>query len=190
MKLSVHGWDFDFDKQATQSNYESVELCGCATCKNYYANVSKMPSDLRNFLEQFGIDIAKPIETWSTEADKENMLVNNNEIFYAVNGYAASTIEPCEPIAIGGTAIYPDSDSPNVFTPPNNFTQPYFILNVSNLWLPWTVEDSIDECYPEPRKFNQDFFDFMKRVWKPLVIICIIGLLLMGVGLLCNYFGI
>ena len=118
MKLTTHGWSFEFDKQATQRNYESVVLCECADCRNFYANADKMPRDLRKFLEQFGIDITRPIETWSTEADKENMLVNNNEIFYAVNGYAVSTIEPCEPIAIGGTAIYPDSVSPNVFTPP------------------------------------------------------------------------
>lgn len=37
--------------------------CTCSGCRNYAAAVDRMPCQVRGFLEQFGIDPAKPAET-------------------------------------------------------------------------------------------------------------------------------
>ena len=40
----------------------SDTLCDCSGCRNFRAAVSQMPEALGSFLEQFGIDPAKPAE--------------------------------------------------------------------------------------------------------------------------------
>ena len=87
-QLSRYDWDFDFDKEITHSFYEKLDgLCSCAMCRNFYENIQSLPIELREFLEQFGIDVAKPIEQWPVTAKKDENIVDN-VVYYAVNGVA------------------------------------------------------------------------------------------------------
>lgn len=158
-QIKSYGWDFDVDIEKTRSYYERLDgLCDCAMCRNFYSNQQLILKELREFLEQFGIDVAKPIEQWSTIADKGNNIVDNT-LYYPVKGYAKST-DGFE-IDIGAVQIVvqePRLDDV-VHCPENainiEVTEPYFIFLVYNLWLPWVVEDNINDSYPESKNIWQ-----------------------------------
>jgi len=169
-KLSSNGWDFSFDKEATEQYYQAFsDLCECPMCRNFYLNADKIPADLRAFLEQFGIDPAKPPEQWSLTADKENMRVDN-VIYYVVSGYATSQ-EGYE-IDIGPISIVVNSPKPDdvikcpEFSPNVDISEPYFVFSVYNLWLPWTVKDNIDECYPDKKPLFRRIVSALKRYFR------------------------
>ena len=54
----------EHDPARTRDFYATASdtLCDCSGCRNFRAAVSQMPEALRSFLEQFGIDPAKPAE--------------------------------------------------------------------------------------------------------------------------------
>lgn len=148
-------WNFDVDVESTAQYYKDYnDLCDCAMCRNFYLNVPKIPTDIKAFLEQFGIDVGKPIEQWSVTADKQEKIVDN-VLYYAVNGTAES-LEGYEidfgPINIVVQAPKPDDvvkcpeHSPNT-----EIAEPYFVFELFNVWTPWLVGDDINECYPEPK---------------------------------------
>ncbi len=164
------GWHFDFDKEKTQLFYSAYhDLCSCASCRNFYANATSLPVELKSFLEQFGIDAAKPIEQWSLEADRAHATVNN-AVYYAVTGTARSNHG--RPVDIGSVEITVMAPSPDdvVHCPENSpnadIEEPYFMLQLLNLWLPWTVGDDIEDCYPEPKSFGQRIHALFKRAKK------------------------
>ena len=169
MNEHIHtcGWRFEFDKAKTRDYYLKFDaLCSCAMCRNFYANVGALPNELISFLEQFGIDAAKPIEQWSVEAKKAEGLVDN-VVYYAVHGTAQS--EDRSIIDIGTVRIMVRAPDPDdvvhcpEFSPNTKIGEPYFVFELYNLWLPWVVEDSIDECYPEHKTFGQKIKALFKR---------------------------
>jgi hypothetical protein len=52
------------DPEKTRAFYAQASdtLCDCSGCRNFRGAISQMPQKLRAFLEQFGIDPAKPAE--------------------------------------------------------------------------------------------------------------------------------
>ena len=62
-------WSFIVDIESTAQYYKDYDgLCSCAMCRNFYLNAQNLQHNIKDFLEQFGIDVAKPIEQWSTSA--------------------------------------------------------------------------------------------------------------------------
>ncbi|MDD3035853.1 MAG: hypothetical protein PHO93_02955 [Candidatus Saccharimonadaceae bacterium] len=121
-------------------------------CRNYYKAIIDKSAELCEFLEQFGIDIAKPIETWSSHAYKAEKLADYVS-YYAVNGFIKS-IGGYE-IDIGTVQIivnvpnkYDVIHCPE-FIITTEFLEPYFIFEIHNLLLPWVVNEDINEFYPE-----------------------------------------
>jgi hypothetical protein len=160
-------WRFEFDKAKTRDYYLKLgELCSCAMCRNFYANAGALPRELTLFLEQFGVDPAKPIEQWSMEAKKTEGIVDNH-VYYAVHGTAES--KDRSDIEIGAVRIMVSAPDPDdvvhcpEFSPNTDIEEPYFVLELSNLWLPWVVTESIDECYPEHSTFGQKIKALFKR---------------------------
>ena len=66
--------------------------CDCAGCRNFRAAVSRMPGELRAFLEQFGIDPAKPAEMSVLHAPAKDALCYNG--FYHFCGELRRGLEP------------------------------------------------------------------------------------------------
>lgn len=135
-------WKVHFDKAATALYYENyTDLCQCASCRNFYQNTDRVSADIRNFIEQFGADVTKPIEQESVIANKEQRLVEYT-LYYAVNG----TIDLLDEfdMQIGKNSIGVISKEA---TPNTDISEPYFVFAVYDIWLPWTVDDSIDESY-------------------------------------------
>lgn len=140
--ISNNGWKFCFNKAATALYYENyTDLCQCASCRNFYKNTKYISADIRNFIEQFGADVAKPIEQESIIADKEQRIVENT-LYYAVNGIAKSLNNSDIQIEQSSIRIIPKEASPNT-----DISEPYFVFAIYNIWLPWTVDDSMDESY-------------------------------------------
>lgn len=140
--IEKNGWKFYFDKNKTLEYYETyTDLCQCESCQNFYNNVKFISDDIRNFVEQFGIDIAKPIEQESIIADKSKKMVDNT-VYYAVIGKAISSNN--FEITIGQSVV---EIIPNEMSPNTDISQPYFVFAVRDIWLPWTVDYSIDDIY-------------------------------------------
>ncbi|MDD2361690.1 MAG: DMP19 family protein [Oscillospiraceae bacterium] len=153
--IKYSGWNFNVDVESTMEYYKNYDgLCDCAMCRNFYLNAPNLPSDVKNFLEQFGIDVGKPIEQWSVIADKQEKIVEN-ALYYAVNGTAES-LDGYE-IDFGAINVVVQAPKPDdvVKCPENSpnteISEPYFILEVYNVWTPWLVEDDINACYPDPK---------------------------------------
>ncbi|QUH25354.1 hypothetical protein [Serpentinicella alkaliphila] len=90
-EMNRYDWRFNFDKDITRAYYERLDiLCSCATYRNYYKNIQAIPLGLRRFLEEFGIDVGKPIEQWSVIVNKDENIVEN-VVYYAINGVANSS---------------------------------------------------------------------------------------------------
>ena len=135
-------WKANFDKSVTEIYYQNyTDLCQCASCRNFYQNANSVSVDIRKFIEQFGSDVTKPIELESILADKEQGIVEYT-LYYAVNG----TIELLEESDIQleeySISIVSKEASPNT-----DISEPYFVFAINNIWLPWTVDDNINECY-------------------------------------------
>lgn len=140
--IEKYGWKFSFDKDKTSKYYKDYsELCQCESCENFYKNIKLISNDIRDFLVQFGIDIAKPIEQESIIANKSKQIVENT-VYYAVNGNVVST--GTYDIHLGQSTI---EVIPNEISPNTDISQPYFVLVVRDIWLPWTVDYNIDDIY-------------------------------------------
>lgn len=140
--LEKYGWKFCFDKNKTVKYYKDYsDLCQCESCKNFYKNAKLIPNDIKNFVEQFGADITKPIEQESVIADKAKNIVENT-VYYAVYGKATSLDNHEIPIGESVIEIVPKEKSPNT-----DISEPYFVIAVRDIWLPWTIDYDIDDVY-------------------------------------------
>lgn len=159
--ISTHGWEFDFDYDKTREYYKNNEnRCTCAPCRNFYQNVDSLPLDLVSFLEQFGIDVSRPIEQCSDFADKERRVVDN-DLSYVVHGIASS-MEGYE-IDIGfANVVITDKEH----VPSTEMDDPIFVFLIFNLRFPWTVEDDLDECYPEKKTLKEKIRNHFRRLKK------------------------
>ena len=134
--LKYAGWIFTFDKRKTALHYRygsGLGACSCPDCTNYRENTGNLRTELKTFLSALGIDISKPEELWVCS---ENNAQNTVEYFayYSVSGIALSDTD--DELMIGSVLVTPGK-SCNTY-----LSEPYFILELSGLWLPWTVENN------------------------------------------------
>ncbi|MBQ7098767.1 MAG: hypothetical protein IJO05_03490 [Oscillospiraceae bacterium] len=73
----VYGIEHDPERTGEFYAQSSDTLCDCAGCRNFRAAVSRMSEELRSFLEQFGIDPAKPAEMSVVYAPAKDELCYN-----------------------------------------------------------------------------------------------------------------
>lgn len=140
--IERYGWKFCFDKYKTMKYYESYsDLCQCESCRSFYKNVKLISNDIKNFVKLFGVDITKPIEQEAIIVDKSKNIVENT-VYYAVNGEAVSLDNPQIPIGESVVEIIPKEKSPNT-----DISEPYSVLAVREIWLPWTIDCNINDIY-------------------------------------------
>ena len=72
-------YGIEHDPERTREFYAQAPdtLCDCAGCRNFRAAVSRMAGELRTFLEQFGIDPARPAEMSVVYAPAKDELCYN-----------------------------------------------------------------------------------------------------------------
>lgn len=134
---------FCVDIVETKSYYASYsEICDCQKCRNYYQLIKSYSTSLNDFLDQFGIDIEKPIEIVCFEANNIDHTVEYIA-YYSVNG----SVDVGEgEIEIGDVKV--SVEKPEL-SPNTEMTELYFILEISKLHLPWCITDDIDVVFPD-----------------------------------------
>ena len=74
---------FSVDIEKTKKYYKTHSLCTCKDCRNYYAQIKNTFTELDTFLSEFGVDISKPDEVSSVEADN---YIDYLTVYYSVCG--------------------------------------------------------------------------------------------------------
>lgn len=64
-QIKINNYKFSVDIEKTKEYYNTHSLCDCVCCRNYYKQIEKELPKLKEFLDNFGVDIAKPDEVMS-----------------------------------------------------------------------------------------------------------------------------
>ena len=132
--IEKNNYKFSVDIVKTKEYYNTHSLCDCVCCRNYYKQIEKELPKLKEFLDEFGVDISKPDEIMSVENDGYIDYIN---VDYTVCGNVINMSEY-------EIDIY-DNLFLNVivtegFASPNEQTGEYFTLSVTNIRLPWVLD--------------------------------------------------
>ena len=145
----VYKLDVDTDRTRAYYTRAGGVACGCAGCRNYSAAAARMPQGVRAFLEQFGIDPAKPAETTAY-----NALEDGQTWYHAWFHICGGVLEGTEPYRQTGPKHFEmkaeyhiplgeDSDAwfkSDCALLDKDFPRPAMELNVT-FYLPWVLEE-------------------------------------------------
>jgi len=128
------GYTFLVDIPKTSAYYAAHSLCDCDACRNFYEQIHGKYPDLEAFLSSLGADIAKPDETpwWDTEEE-----ISYNPC-YTVTG-TVETMGEYE-LDFGSIQVTVSRADTPFSDIPNEQTEPYFVLAVYNISLPWVLD--------------------------------------------------
>ncbi len=129
----------DFGK--TKEFYISYsEVCTCAVCENYIRGIEVEYPELKEKLEQFGIDIQKPHEVEGFAMPKKNA-VDYYNVMYIVLGVWDDILE-CE---ISNLKIRKAESHPRT-----GVVGEHFVIDViGEMTIPWNLSEDIHVAYPE-----------------------------------------
>lgn len=162
--IEIDDWKFSVDIEKTKEYYKTHSLCECAYCRNFYSQIDEKLPKLKEFLEEFGVDISKPDEISSFTYENE---IDYSTVYYTVCGEIVESskyeIDIYENLFL--SIVVNDE-----FAPPNEQTGQYFTFSVFQIRLPWVL----DEPFPETRKISKKkkvatqerFFDKIRRLLK------------------------
>lgn len=157
MILQIDDWKFEIDMTATME-YSSTELadhCDCAYCRNFYAVIDGVYPNLRPFLAQFGVEIEAPDELMPFTST----LV---ECRYAVSGTILQ--DGLQPIVVDGVKVLPFSAEKALMN--TACPQPYFVLSVRTMDLPWVLDEPMDDVISpanEPSFLKKMLYKLLKK---------------------------
>ena len=136
---------FNVDIEKTKEYYATKVLCDCDECQNYYRQAENTFQKLKNFLLDFGIDIARPDEICST--------YSKGRVDYHVVAYTA--VGEC--VKCGKYEI--DMEDGGLFLnlvinknpayPNEQEERQCFEIVVYNIRLPWVLETPHEEERPK-----------------------------------------
>lgn len=122
--ITKDDWEFSVNIEKTKEYYRTYsDLCNCDGCKNFYQAIQSYSAELTEFLEQFGIDIEKPIEAMWFAVDKQSKTVDY-AAYYAVHGTAAKGSYEID-LGTINIVVQPPKNSPNT-----KMAEPYFIFQI------------------------------------------------------------
>ena len=128
---------FSVDFDATSAYYTTHAVCGCAYCRNLYAQIQDRYPQLDAFLSEFGVDIRRPDEAASLE--------NPDSVDYLFVGYTVAGTMEAEgryETEIGPLHVTVSrGDNPRYWFP-NEQTGPCFFISVSGISLPWVLPET------------------------------------------------
>ena len=158
MRLQLADWVFEIHMDATMqySAAEAAEHCDCAYCRNFYAALDARYPDLRGVLGQFGADAEAPEELMPFDLDGEMVY----DGVWAVCGWI--TRKGSAPLSFDDITVFPDPENHrhvNCFCP-----EPYFLLEISGLRLPWVLDEPMEQTV-SPANLPS----FLSRMWDKLL---------------------
>ena len=133
--IKTNGYRFAVDVEQTMQYYRTHSLCDCADCRNFYAQVKERFPVLDTFIQEFGVDLAKPDEVMSIDEKGEVEYLSAD---YTVCG-TVLTMANAEIRMPGADSIF--IAVIDGFASPNEQTGDYFTLSVNGIRLPWRLDE-------------------------------------------------
>jgi hypothetical protein len=157
MRLQLRDWFFDIDMTGTMeySAAEAAEHCDCAYCRNFYAALDGEYPGFRTALATFGVDAEAPEELMPYDLDGRMIY----DAVWAVRGKVIQ--KGREVLSLGGVTILPDPDNVrhvNCWCP-----EPYFLLDISGLELPWVLDEPLEAVVSPANEPS-----FLAKMWDKL----------------------
>jgi len=125
------------DVEKTKKYYAAPaarQLCDCAYCVNFRAEVKATYPALAAYLATLGVDIAKPLETSPLEVESDRTIV------YCLCQYVVfGSCEEDFRREVGGVALARGSSYPAT-----GIQEEHFVLDAFSLRLPWRMENSTE----------------------------------------------
>ena len=95
----------DVDVEATREFYQKhgktvLEDCGCASCRNYYRAITKVPDKVKSFFDTLGIDPQKSPEATWFHTDEKGVAIYL--ILFHVVGTMVNEVELYRPVGDTG----------------------------------------------------------------------------------------
>ena len=153
--IEKDGYVFSVDRDKTSEYYTTHSLCDCDGCRNFYKQIKGSFPELEEFLAEFGVDIAKPDEMPWYDID--------NHIQYYPYYTVTGKIEKMgmQEIDLGNlNIVFYQSGSPYTDIP-NEQTEPYFIIEVFMIDLPWILDTPFPSA-PAKKNFIMRLFGKLK----------------------------
>ena len=150
------GYIFSVDREKTSEYYAMHTLCECDGCQNFYRQIKGLFPDLEKFLAEFGVDIAKP--------DEMPWYDINNHIQYTPYYTVTGKIKKmgAQKMNFGNlNVVFSQSDGPWTDIP-NEQTEPYFIVEVFMIDLPWILDTPFPSA-PIREKFIMRLLNKIKK---------------------------
>ena len=133
-KIAKDEYIFLVEKEKTAAYYTTHSLCDCDGCRNFYAQIKGMFPKLEAFLAEFGVDIAKPDEMPWFETDNKIQYIPYYTVIGRIEEMGMYEID----FGNQSLVVY---RSGNPWTDiPNEQVEPYFLLEVSFIDLPWVLD--------------------------------------------------
>ena len=151
-------WKFSVDVEKTKEYYKNISLCDCPDCRNYNVQIEEKLPKLKDFLEEFGVDVSRPDENSSVELETS---IDYLSVDYTVCG---------EIIEVGKYEI---DIYDNLFLSivvnddcvcPNEQTGKYFTFTVFQIVLPWVLDEPLNPTAKE-RVFDK-FHGIFKKITR------------------------
>ena len=137
----MYGLNINFDYDITK-NYrlEHENQCDCAYCRNYYETFKTKYPNIARFLEEFGLDIKFPLEIMPLEYNKLHDEMKYIS-YYPVKGVINKNklilnLDKAE------IRILKSSDSNNLCPTPK-MKEPYLLVEISGIKLPWVLDEDV-----------------------------------------------
>ncbi len=126
---------FSVDIEKTKEYYKTHTLCNCVCCRNYYPQIKKTLPKLAEFLNEFGVDIAKPDEICSVES-------NNTIDYINVDYTVCGNVQKMGQYEIDiNDHLFLSLVITDGFASPNEQSGDYFTISVMNIALPWILDE-------------------------------------------------
>lgn len=147
---------FSVDVENTEKYYAAQALCDCPNCRNYCAQIASALPQLSAFLHIFGADALRPDEVSGIE-------VGDHIAYLSVDYTVCGTIDA---MPQNETDICGDPPTHVAFTDgfvsKNVQTEAYFTVSVTDLSLPWVLDE------PFPTAARERVSAKIKRLFRKI----------------------
>ena len=163
IQIEKDNYKFSVDIEKTKEYYNTHSLCDCVCCRNYYKQIEQELPKLKEFLDDFGVDISKPDEIMS---DENEGFIDYLNVDYTVCGNVINISEYEIDIY---DKLFLNVIVTEGFASPNEQTGEYFTLSVTNIRLPWVLDEPFPASIRSKAKNEPQniIFEFLKdKVFK------------------------
>lgn len=118
---------------------EYNDVCSCDACQNFSCIVKNTYPELDTYLQGIGVDITKPFETiWFVKRESKH-------VEHSVSQYIVFGSWENDTSFMNGLHQISKSES----HPSTRVDDNHFVIDITNINLPWKLPKDFDEAFPE-----------------------------------------